>query len=105
MGWKDWSYARKGALIGLGISLVGIILGFLLWIPFENDFLFLSGFSVPLVLSLWITCGPEGPCANGFFGILLSILFSIIVLLIYFIVGAIIGWIVGKIKSRKQSIQ
>lgn len=101
MKWKDWSSWLKGGIIGMCIGIFGIIIGSLLWIPYENDFLFLSGFSAPLVLSLWTACGPNNSCQNVGLGILFFILGNLIILLIYFLIGAVIGRLIGKIKSKK----
>ena len=84
MGWRDWSYTKRGAIVG---GVIGYLIG--------------AGF--------WVIVG----ACNGFAdstgcGFLKSIIWpgniisGIIILIPGFLLGALFGFIIGKIKSRKQ---
>ncbi len=76
MGWKDWSYVKKGIIIG---GVMGLILS-LFFIDCAG-FLPTSESRPPICITM----------ASNLFTILLPIL-----------CGIIIGWIIGKIKSKKE---
>lgn len=88
MGWKDWSYAKKGFIIGLIILSIPITIYIIGFIFFSKN------------------CGPWCIEVYGseFIGSLFFILATplSILLLIPLILGAIIGWLYGKIKNKNQ---
>ena len=84
MGWKNWSYWLRGAVIGIIASIV----------------VFFLGWNMP---SCWNFGTQQTPAychllfpINGTIGGAPGI----ISILLYIVYGAIIGWIVGKIKSK-----
>ena len=86
MGWKDWSYAVRGAIIGVVVGLLRIIFG--------NIFTYIY-FSNSKLLNVNPSFGAEGLAR--------IIIYAIPVLFIYFLIGALIGWIIGKIKSSRDN--
>jgi hypothetical protein len=90
MSWKDWSYNKKGALIGLIIGVIWSIIAFL----FVNVNTF---FAFPYILCIWISqCSGEN-CFGCFF---LGLPFFSIILSPA--IGAIIGYIISKIKGAEK---
>ena len=100
MGWKDWRYTKRGALIGICFGII----------PASINFLvagILGSFSlIPLNIfpNLWdfvfnriLNCSGEG-CWG--YWIILGSLAYIIEFLIW---GLVIGWIIEIIKNRKST--
>ena len=90
MGWREWPYWFKGAIIGFIVGLVsGLGATFFFGFPLLGYYLFL--------LPLWDAMLPYGDVgeALGFLGFL----FAAAVGSIY---GVIIGLILKKFKSRSQ---
>ena len=97
MGWKNWSYVKKGAIVGAGIPFLWYVVSFI-W----NIFLCKSLF-----------CGEWGllplmPLEVFFF--ILKIQTNIYTLFVYslilfVILGALIGYIIGKIKSKNKGVK
>jgi uncharacterized membrane protein len=81
--WKNWSYAKKGGVIGFIFSLIPIIWGL-------QTIFILAPISQP----------PEFRGFAASFGYL-AILIGVVVIFL----GVVVGWVVGKIKSRKQNLQ
>ncbi|MBU0761176.1 MAG: hypothetical protein KJ600_04505 [Nanoarchaeota archaeon] len=93
---KTW---LKGGLIGLGISLVGI-LGYFLGAAYSI---------MPSVGPLMVLNVPNGlllvAISGGGWRGFGPIYFGIITAPItYFLIGALIGLVIGKIKQRKQQV-
>jgi hypothetical protein len=101
MNWKDRSYAKKGALVAGGISIVGIFIA-IININHGSSLGLITIFAIPfalfgLLFGLFSVFGCdfyESVCpaehALGF----------IVTLIVYSLIGAFIGWIVGKIKNK-----
>ncbi len=98
MAWKDWSYRRKGAVIGVLISIL-ILVPFLESLfyrcsPIPNPagasepYCLTMILSVPSVVFLFLF--------RGYLGLVLSLFF-------YALIGASVGWMVEKIKTKKVS--
>jgi len=116
MGWKDWSYVKKGAIIGIVLGIILTLIGLL--VSFKCPVGFADSVSSEGICKSYITL-----LAVPFIGITLSILliqyylFNIeglnlamslspfIFTLISFLIGTFIGWFVGKIKTRGQSVE
>lgn len=82
MGWKDFSYVKKGMLIG---GLVGFLIGWGFWVLFGVCNGFAHSNSCSFITSIiWIG----------------NIMSGVMILIPGIIFGTLIGWIVGKIKSK-----
>jgi len=115
MGWKNWSYVRKGFVIGVIIWLIVIVFfkvsglmspeeipigleGYCGYNSFQDSILkalFIIGF--PLIFL-------GGPCLStigptGVWGFWIGSFISFILW------GLLIGWIYGKIKSRNKGVK
>jgi len=98
---KAW---LKGGLIGVGISVILIIIFILCGLICVGDEACIGClvFGIPLPGVLILLSEPFNFISN----IILRktsewLVFSIFSIVIYFLIGALIGWIVGKIKSKK----
>lgn len=108
MGWKNWSYARKGLLIGIFLGLL-----FLLYTLLTNCHTSFGGpngchaqWDLGLAMLEFLILFPSMillPILGiSFEGVLWKI-FRIISPIIFFgLLGLLIGLIVGKIKSSKK---
>jgi len=92
MGWKNWSYTKKGLLMGIFI-----------WILLELSAILI--YKISGLFGAIISAIAVFPCML-LFGDALSqtriIILYLIGLIFYGAVGALIGFIVGKIKSRNN---
>jgi len=92
MSWKDWSYTKKGAVVG------GIIVFFGFWSFLIIDAMFISGH--------W-SCTQFADNQTCSFSESLTWMGNWVVILIYtfigILIGSFLGWIIGKVKSRKQT--
>ncbi len=118
MSWKEWSYTKRGVVIGIVVAVIFVIIS-ATQIPACNycnqhtthngnikyqcsDFFrFISCF--PLMITFvfaWIGCGVESTTSSC---VLIATIISIFLesLILGFIIFGI-GWIVEKIKSRKK---
>lgn len=111
MGWKDLSYAKKGAIIGAIIGLAGSLIASIgeysgLFRNISPDAVRLAIFSVLIpfmLLSAIFTMSGIFGCswkmdkcyAEGILG-------SIVTIIIFSLIGALAGMIIGKLKSRKK---
>ncbi len=118
MGWKDWSYAKKGWVIGLIIS---IILSFISTLDFSLHatsktisviarpasmfaiLLMIIGIAIPPLFNLFFSNGNTGLGLPNGITILGFIIIFLVLAYIGALIGKFIGWIVGKIKSKKES--
>src|SRR3989344_2002999 len=112
MGWKDWSYTKKGALIGFLFGFVllifTLIFNFLLRIPFLDDALFSVLFIisiVPLYIFYFLLNLEDFFSRMDLSEGALFIPFIVMGLapITYLIIGVIIGWIID-IKCGNKSI-
>ena len=115
MGWKDWSYVKKGIILAAIIYLLLVFLFFLssylfgckIMDEYSNRCLVwgLLGGIIYLPSSLFFI-GINGKInyswVNHFSPVLAEVVFIFLGLVIYIVIGALIGWIVGKIKSRNE---
>jgi len=128
MGFKDLSYTKKGAIIGLAIGLIGILILLIGGIAqsIVSSAPESPGISPcdarPIACAIWGGSGVIGGIIN-IGGLLFMLILSPICFAIYgdmtcafasfrlslyfapityLFLGALIGWIVGKIKSKKQ---
>ena len=121
MGWKKFSYTKKGAIIGLIIGFIWaivVIMGMLecRWNYVEGNIisvcssgifrylLFLYILFIPLQL-IFLTLGDIWGMIFGYTGeymggICLILLSLILYFLITALLGALIGFIIGKIKKK-----
>ena len=104
MGFKDWSYTKKGTIVGAIIGLIGVLIAYPILLSRIGDtfgleyYLLAPFYLLTPILSLLI-CGYEtNPgCwkAMNYIGALLTIL-------IFSGIGTLIGLIISKIKSSKK---
>jgi len=78
MGWKNLSYPKKGAIIGVIIGLI--------WIFVISPIL---RFLIPITENIWPTSGVEW-------------FIQIIYFLIIFLICIFIGWIISKIRGKNE---
>jgi len=100
MGWKNLSYGLKGGIIGIIISLIFIIIGFITEIPEPFNYINIIGYVavfIPFLLGLCTERAGVTEIVNT-----CAIAVYALYFFIYFFVGAFIGWIIGKLKSKKQ---
>lgn len=92
MGWTNYSYARKGGIIGLIFGGINLLSYFLVPFGSRNPFFYLPNSILYKLNYLYIV--------DSYAGIYLMIL--LFTLLFYFLIGALIGWLYGKLKNRKR---
>ena len=101
MGWKNWSYAKRGLLIGvviwLVLNLVSLINQIVSGLPPNSLQLFLSSIVYILGFPAVLIGGALNYGGAGFVGV---ILFYIGTLICFALWGALIGWIIKKIKKK-----
>lgn len=88
MGWKDWSYTKKGGIIGLAVSAFYILSGglgtFLCgWNPVESSVI------------------KSGLCSNT--AIIIAFYVPLLFVLIYPLIGMLMGYIFGKFRTKGYS--
>lgn len=98
MGWKNWSYAKRGAIVGgvIGI-IVDIIIIVLTW-----DIVQTKGTDAEIAVFCWTQL--IIPCFVAGWVHSLNKDYSIYILglITWFLFGTLIGFIIGKIKSRNK---
>ncbi len=95
MSWNDWSYIKKGMIIGAvsGLALFTIAI---------IDLLSAGGEPSLGVFIFSLTAFPIFKIEKYFGGASTYFLYIIYYLLVGAIIGALIGYIYGKIKSKNQ---
>lgn len=114
MNWKNWSYAKRGGVIGIGISLILVVI-------FNLSGMFIKYFesygpdllSIPFILVNMVTILFLAPAGIIFYIFKLNMFTSndieavltftgiIVVIVTYFIIGYIIGYLIQwKIKRK-----
>ena len=121
MAWKDFSYRKKGLIIGLILGIIWAIAGFLgvlicKWNPVHSISSFdfcdnpilspLLIFALPTILAQLITSpifffGNEND--NGLLLKLWLPLSPFILIILYSIIGFFIGWLYGKINNYRKN--
>jgi len=104
MGWRDWSYTKRGAIVGgvIGVLLMTLHLLNLKLLGSIQLIYVLKTIFYPILISL-IKIIPIGSniTREGLFGYMIIFFVSIFVGSIIY--GTIVGYILGKIKSRGQT--
>jgi len=108
MGWKDWSYVKKGAVVGFCFAVIIYIAHLVLQYLIKDMTLDQLNDSVLFIISsilidwpLILIMGPLSVC--NLFGIsICPIIIFILFFVIYALIGALIGYIIGKIKNRNK---
>jgi|TARA_Y100000310_G_C20076109_1_gene531651 hypothetical protein len=105
MGWKEWNYKKRGAIVG---GIIGIVSAILISTLFSGSgssgtsAVFLLPLLIPVIIFNFIldAIGFNIPSST-------STVFTFLYILIintvgFYLIGLLIGWIIGKIKSKKQ---
>lgn len=125
MSWKNWSYPKKGFVVGLifgaviaNITFWGVF--FCHWNPFEGSVVprgicesllvlyfpyFIFHIPALVIVELFDTLAGPGWYWNAIISAvyLSSNIFTLIIYaLVYAAIGALIGWSIGKIKSENS---
>ncbi len=102
MSWKNWSYTKKGGVIGLGLYIIVnvITLSLSLFLA-KVQFVFLIFIFTAYFPMAFLFIELFGPLSN-FSGIIIFLLINSI---FWFVVGSLTGWIYGKIKSRNKGVK
>jgi hypothetical protein len=113
MGWKDWSYKKKGFYVGLIIGLFFAIIAFVgiaicSWNPVASDSVPVGICSSEIIL-FYFPYVPfhiaaiilYSPFRVEWVYSILNFLFLIGYIFAFSGIGSFIGWIIGKIKSKK----
>lgn len=103
MGWKDWSYVKKGAVIGFTAFAIKVLFFFISpLIGFEGLMKYAGFLFVDIYLVTFFAFGPDNPGFPSTNTIVAVIIMSALLAIVYVGIGILIGKLVEKIKLKKS---